>query len=99
VREARPRERQELLHDQLVGGDRPSAEPVELGREAVARRREEVPERVVERHLARDVGMLLREAAHQPEPERRVGDLVHGRRPRRQDPVLDAQMRLAVVMP
>ena len=94
--QALARHGQEALREQVLRGVGLPVEPRELGAQAVAGGREEVHLRVVERDAARDVLVLGGERHHEAEPERGVGHLVHGRRARGQDAVLDAQVGLAV---
>ena len=90
------RQRHQVIADQDGGRHRLAVEPGELRAETETRGGREVHLGVLEIDRPGHVRISCRHGADQPEPESGVRHLVQHRRPGRQHPVLDAQMRLAV---
>ena len=89
-------QRQQHVEGQRRGVVVGAVEPRQVGAETLTGRRDEVRSRHLEGEHAVDLWVAGADRPHQAEPERRVGHLVDDRGARRQHPVLDAQVRLAV---
>ena len=99
LRQALSGQGQQVIEDQGLGGVCLTVDPGELRLQAVAGRGVEVVLGVIELHHLVDVGVTLAEGHHQAEVEGGVAHLIAHRRPRGQDPVLDAQVGHLAVGP